>query len=92
MKKFTDIVSKDKVSGFEAAARKDMDNKEELDKLFETKLQSLAETKMKKPMKDINSAWEAEIKKQLDAIWENRFRLSLSNLETLRKLANKTKT
>jgi hypothetical protein len=45
-----------------------------------------------KPMKDINSAWEAEIKKQLDAVWENRFRLSLNNLETLRKLANKTKT
>ena len=32
-----------------------------------------------------------EIKKLLDAIWENRFRLSLSNLEQLRRLANKTK-
>mgnify|MGYP000082153027 FL=1 len=40
---------------------------------------------------DINPAWEAEIKKALDAIWENRFRMSLSNLEKLRKLANKTK-
>jgi hypothetical protein len=40
---------------------------------------------------DINPAWEAEIKKVLDAIWENRFRMSLSNLEKLRKLANKTK-
>ena len=40
---------------------------------------------------DINSAYEAEIKKLLDAIWENRFRLSLSNLEQLRRLANKTK-
>ena len=40
---------------------------------------------------DINPAYEAEIKKALDAIWENRFRLSLSNLELLRKLANKTK-
>ena len=40
---------------------------------------------------DINPAYEAEIKKLLDAIWENRFRLSLSNLELLRKLANKTK-
>jgi hypothetical protein len=40
---------------------------------------------------DINSAYEAEIKKVLDAIWENRFRMSLSNLEKLRKLANKTK-
>ena len=29
---------------------------------------------------DINPAYEAEIKKILDAIWENRFRLSLSNL------------
>jgi len=45
-----------------------------------------------KTMKDINSAWEAEIKKQLDAIWENRFRLSLNNVETLRRLANKTKS
>jgi hypothetical protein len=40
---------------------------------------------------DINPAYEAEIKKVLDAIWENRFRLSLSNLEQLRRLANKTK-
>ena len=40
---------------------------------------------------DINPAYEAEIKKLLDAIWENRFRLSLSNLEQLRKLANKTR-
>jgi hypothetical protein len=40
---------------------------------------------------DINSAYEAEIKRMLDAIWENRFRISLSNLEMLRKLANKTK-
>jgi len=91
MKKFTDIVSKDKASGFEAAARKDIDNKEELDKLFETKLQSLTETKMKKQMRDINSAWEAEIKKTLDALWENRYRLSLANVELLRRFANKTK-
>jgi hypothetical protein len=40
---------------------------------------------------DINPAYEAEIKKALDAIWENRYRLSLSNLEQLRRLANKTK-
>lgn len=40
---------------------------------------------------DINPAYEAEIKKLLDAIWENRFRISLSNLEMLRRLANKTK-
>jgi hypothetical protein len=40
---------------------------------------------------DINPAYEAEIKKILDDIWENRFRISLSNLEQLRRLANKTK-
>lgn len=40
---------------------------------------------------DINPAYEAEVKKILDAIWENRFRISLSNLEQLRRLANKTK-
>ena len=40
---------------------------------------------------DINPAYEAEIKKLLDALWENRFRLSLSNLELLRRLSNKTK-
>jgi hypothetical protein len=40
---------------------------------------------------DINPSYEAEIKKLLDALWENRFRLSLSNLEQLRRLANKTK-
>jgi hypothetical protein len=46
---------------------------------------------MNKPMKDINPVWEAEIKKQLDKIWENRYRLSLGNVENLRRLANKTK-
>ena len=35
--------------------------------------------------------FEAEIKKQLDAIWENRYRLSLANVELLRRLANKTR-
>ena len=40
---------------------------------------------------DINPVYEAAIKELLDAIWENRFRLSLSNLELLRKLANKTR-
>jgi len=44
-----------------------------------------------KPMKDINPVWEAEIKKVLDTLWENRYRLSLSNVETLRRFANKTK-
>ena len=47
-------------------------------------------THPQKPMKNINPAWEAEIKKQLDAIWENRYRLSLANVETLRRFANKT--
>ena len=45
---------------------------------------------MKKQM-EMNSAWEAEIKKQLDNIWEKRHHLSLANLEMLRRLANKTK-
>jgi IS1 family transposase len=45
---------------------------------------------MKKQI-EINSAWEAEIKKLVDAVWENRHRLSLANLEMLRRLANKTK-
>ena len=40
---------------------------------------------------DINPAYEAEIKKLLDSIWENRFRMSVSNVELLRRLANKTK-
>jgi regulator of replication initiation timing len=48
-------------------------------------------TSPSKPMKDINPAWEAEIKKTLDALWENRYRLSLENLKMLRRLANKTK-
>ena len=43
------------------------------------------------PMKDINPVWENEIKKLLDSVWENRYRLSLSNLEMLRRLADKTK-
>jgi regulator of replication initiation timing len=48
-------------------------------------------TSPSKQMKDINPAWEAEIKKVLDEIWENRYRLSLENLKMLRRLANKTK-
>jgi hypothetical protein len=48
-------------------------------------------SKNSKPMMDINSAWEAEIKKTLDALWENRFRLSLTNVELLRRLSNKTR-
>jgi hypothetical protein len=48
-------------------------------------------TSPSKQMKDINPAWEAEIKKTLDALWENRHRLSLANVEFLRRLANKTR-
>lgn len=43
------------------------------------------------PMKDINPAWENEIKKVLDSVWENRYRLSLENLKMLRRLADKTR-
>lgn len=37
----------------------------------------------------INPAWEAEIKKVLDELWKNRFNLSLRNVKTLRKFADK---
>lgn len=44
-----------------------------------------------KPKKqpDVNPAFEEMLKKELDKIWENRFNISLKNLEILRKLANK---
>jgi hypothetical protein len=44
-----------------------------------------------KPKKqpDVNPAFEEMLKKELDKIWENRFHISLKNLEILRKLANK---
>jgi regulator of replication initiation timing len=42
-------------------------------------------------MKDINPTWENEIKKVLDSVWENRYRLSLENLKMLRRLADKTR-
>jgi len=45
MNKFTDIVSKDTVSGFETAARQDMANKAWLDKSFEIALLILARLK-----------------------------------------------
>lgn len=45
MKKFSDIVSKDKVSGFETAARQDMANRAWLDKSFEIALRILARLK-----------------------------------------------
>ena len=44
-----------------------------------------------KPKKqpDINPAFEEMLKKELDKIWENRFNISVKNLELLRRLANK---
>jgi hypothetical protein len=44
-----------------------------------------------KPKKqpDVNPAFEEMLKKELDKIWENRFHISLKNLEILRRLANK---
>jgi transcriptional regulator with XRE-family HTH domain len=45
MKKFKDIVSKDKVSSFEATARNDMANRNWLDKSFEIALLILARLK-----------------------------------------------
>ena len=38
---------------------------------------------------EVNTAWEVEIKKVLDAIFENCSNISLEDLETLRKLAEK---
>jgi hypothetical protein len=45
-----------------------------------------------KPKKqpDINPAFEEMLKKELDKIWENRFNISVRNLELLRRLGNKT--
>jgi hypothetical protein len=42
-----------------------------------------------KKQPDINPAFEEMLRKELDKIWENRFHISLKNLEILRKLANK---
>jgi hypothetical protein len=38
---------------------------------------------------DVNPAFEEMLRKELDKIWENRFNISLKNLEILRRLANK---
>ena len=46
------------------------------------------EQKLKK-QPDVNPAFEEMLRKELDKIWENRFHISLENLEILRKLANK---
>jgi hypothetical protein len=42
-----------------------------------------------KKLPDVNPAFEEMLKKELDKIWENRFNISLKNLEILRRLANK---
>lgn len=38
---------------------------------------------------EVNTAWEVEIKKVLDAIFENCSNISLEDLETLRILSEK---
>jgi hypothetical protein len=43
-----------------------------------------------KKQPDINPAFEEMLKKELDKIWENRFNISVRNLELLRRLGNKT--
>ena len=48
MKNFIDIVSKDKVSGFEASARNSIANRKQLDEEFELKLKKLTEEKIMK--------------------------------------------
>ena len=43
----------------------------------------------KKPQGDINPAFEEELKKVLQQIWDNRFNISHSNLDVFRRFANK---
>ena len=47
------------------------------------------EQKLKK-QPDINPAFEEMLAKELYKIWENRFNISVRNLELLRRLGNKT--
>jgi predicted neutral ceramidase superfamily lipid hydrolase len=37
-----------------------------------------------KPTPDINPVWEEEIKKILEELWENRHKLSVGKLRTIR--------
>jgi hypothetical protein len=46
-------------------------------------------TETQKKLPDVNPAFEEMLRKELDKIWENRFHISLKNLEFLRRLANK---
>jgi hypothetical protein len=42
-----------------------------------------------KQQPSISSTWEKEIKKVMDQVWENRHNLSINNVDTLRRFANK---
>jgi len=66
-KKFIDIVSKDKVSGFEEQARKDIANREQLDKEFKEKLKELEERiRQSKPLEgEMLDLLDETFKKQL---------------------------
>ena len=43
----------------------------------------------KKPQGDVNPAFEEELKKVLQQVWDNRFNISQSNLDVFRRFANK---
>jgi hypothetical protein len=43
----------------------------------------------KKPQGDINPAFEEELKKVLQQIYDNRFNISQSNLDVFKRFANK---
>ena len=43
----------------------------------------------KKPQGDINPAFEEELKKVLQQVWDNRFNISQSNLDVFKRFANK---
>ena len=43
----------------------------------------------KKPQGDINPAFEEELKKVLQQVWDNRINISQSNLDVFRRFVNK---
>jgi hypothetical protein len=43
----------------------------------------------KKPQGNVNPAFEEELKKVLQQVWDNRFNISQSNLDVFRRFANK---
>jgi hypothetical protein len=69
MKKFRDIVSKDKVSGFEASARNSIANRKQLDEKFELKLKKLTEEKLMKKQTAVD--WLIEQVKSPE--WQDMF-------------------